>query len=117
MSDCVFCKIIAGEFGTTFVYEDDYVVAFDDLSPQSPIHTLVVPRAHAAGLAEVTDAETMAAIFRAVPRVAALKGVDESGFRVIVNNGPDANQTVPHLHVHVMGGRPMAHGMVQFEDA
>lgn len=116
MEDCVFCKIARGEIPATFVYEDEHVVAFDDLSPQAPVHTLVVPRTHHTDLGDDVPAELMAAIFCAVPRVAAVKGVDESGFRVIVNAGPDANQTVPHLHVHVLGGRPMGHGMVQFQD-
>lgn len=114
MSECVFCKIVAGEIPARVVYEDEHVVAFDDISPQAPVHTLVVPREHHEHLGDRMSPELLGALFSAVPKVAAVKGVAESGYRVIVNCGPDANQTVPHLHVHVMGGREMAHGMVQF---
>jgi len=116
VQDCLFCKIVAGDIPATIVYEDDNVLAFDDISPQAPVHTLVIPKNHHADLGDDVDAETLGAVFSAVPLVAALKGVDRSGYRVIVNNGRDANQLVQHLHVHVMGGRKMAHGMVTFED-
>lgn len=116
MEDCIFCKIARGEIPATFVYEDDDVVAFDDVSPQAPVHTLIVPRTHVQSLNDKIDPELLAAIFGAVPRVAEVKGVATSGYRIIVNNGPDANQTVPHLHVHVMGGKAMAHGMVAFAE-
>lgn len=117
MEDCIFCKIARGDIPVTFVYEDDLVVAFDDASPQAPVHTLVIPRSHHETLNDGVDDELMAAVFRAVPKVAAVKGVEASGYRLIVNSGPDANQTVKHLHVHVMGGRSMAHGMVTFADS
>lgn len=116
VNDCIFCKIARGDIPATFVYEDADVVAFDDLSPQAPVHTLVIPRAHHQNLGDAMSAPLAGALFTAVPKVAAAKGVDASGYRVIVNSGPDANQTVNHLHVHVMGGRRMAHGMVTFED-
>lgn len=116
MSDCIFCMIAAGDVPAKKVYEDEHVIAFDDISPQAPVHTLVVPKSHVRTLGEVSDPALMGAIFAAVPEVAAIKGVTESGYRVIVNNGRDANQTVAHLHVHVMGGRGMAHGMVIFEN-
>ncbi len=89
-------------------------IAFDDISPQAPVHTLVIPRCHYANLGDGVPAETLSALMSAVPLVARAKGIDESGYRVIVNNGRDANQTVPHLHIHVMGGRAMQHGMVTF---
>jgi histidine triad (HIT) family protein len=116
MEDCIFCKVGRGDIPATLVYQDDYVVAFDDISPQAPVHTLVIPREHYLDLSDGVPAETLAAIFSAVPLVAKAKGIAESGYRVIVNNGPDANQTVKHLHVHVMGGRAMGHGMVAFVD-
>ena len=116
MSECIFCKIVDGEIPASLVYQDDQVIAFDDISPQAPVHTLVIPRAHHAHLGDNLDAATLAAVFSAVPKVAAIKGVEESGYRVIVNNGRDANQLVDHLHVHVLGGRTMAHGMVRFEE-
>jgi histidine triad (HIT) family protein len=114
VTDCIFCKIATGEIPADFVYEDAHVVAIDDLSPQAPVHTLIIPRVHLASLADGIDDETRSALLRAVPEVARAKGILETGYRVIVNNGPDANQTVGHLHVHVIGGRAMAHGMVNF---
>lgn len=116
MSDCIFCKIANGEVPVTFVYEDDVVVAFDDIAPQAPIHTLVVPREHHANLSDDLPPDVAAGIMAALPQVAAVKGVAESGYRVIINTGPDAQQTVQHLHVHLMGGREMAHGMVFFAE-
>jgi histidine triad (HIT) family protein len=98
------------------VYEDDVVLAFDDIMPQSPVHTLIVPKEHYGHLGDAVPPETLAALFGAVPKVADVKGLADSGYRVIVNNGGDAAQTVGHLHVHVMGGRQMAHGMVRFSD-
>ncbi len=114
MDECIFCKMGRGEIPVTFVYQDELVVAFDDISPQAPVHTLVIPREHYTDLADDVPAETLAALFAAVPQVASDRGVSQSGYRVIVNNGADANQTVKHLHVHVMGGRAMEHGMVTF---
>lgn len=115
MSDCVFCMIARGEIPARVVYSDDLVIAFDDIAPQAPVHTLVVPKQHYERLSPDVPSEVMCALFSAVPKVAAAKGVAESGYRVIVNNGPDAMQTVGHLHVHVIGGRRMSHGMVHFE--
>jgi len=117
MGDCIFCKIAAGEIPVSLVYEDERVVAFDDASPQAPVHTLVVPRNHVVNFGDgAVDPELLGAVFSAVHEVARRKGVAESGYRVIVNNGADANQTVQHLHVHLMGGREMAHGMVTFSE-
>ncbi len=114
MNDCIFCKIVRGEIPVQVVWEDDAVIAFDDASPQSPVHTLVIPKQHFEHLGDGIPPDTLAALFAAVPVVAQVKGVSASGYRVIINNGPDANQTVQHLHVHVMGGQPMSHGMVRF---
>ena len=114
MDDCIFCKIASGEIPSTPVYENDDVMAFDDLSPQAPVHTLVIPKAHYRNLSDDVPADVLAALFSAVAEVARIKGIAESGYRVIVNNGPDANQTVQHLHVHILGGHSMSHGMVAF---
>jgi histidine triad (HIT) family protein len=114
MNDCIFCRIAAGEIPATLLYEDEYVVAFDDITPQAPVHTLIIPKRHFASLQDDVPPDVLAALFGAVRTVAELKGVGSSGYRVIVNSGPDANQTVPHLHVHVLGGRAMSHGMVDF---
>lgn len=112
MDDCIFCKIASHEIETNVVYEDDMVLAFDDLSPQAPVHTLVIPKAHYENMSDDVPFEVMGAVFSAVAKVAAIKGVDKSGYRVISNNGPDATQTVAHMHVHVLGGVRMSHGMV-----
>lgn len=114
MENCIFCMIGRGDMDARKVFEDEYVVAFDDIAPQAPVHTLIIPREHFSDMGDDLPDATLRAIFSAVPVVAKLKGVDETGYRVIINNGKDANQTVGHLHVHVMGGRPMSHGMVNF---
>jgi len=110
--DCIFCKIIAGDFGTDLVYEDEWVVAFDDISPQAPVHTLIVPREHVENLEDDPDPELLARVFGAVSKVARLKGIDESGYRIIQNNGAGGGQTVFHLHVHLMGGSSLSEELV-----
>lgn len=116
VSECIFCMIANGTIPAKVVFEDDSVLAFDDLAPQGPIHTLIIPKQHFDDMGDDVPVEAFAALFSAVPRVAKMKGVDESGYRVIVNNGRDAAQSVGHLHVHVIGGAPMQHGMVRFAD-
>jgi len=115
VEECLFCRIARGEVPAGIVYESDAIVAFDDISPQAPVHTLVIPREHYDCLSDGVPSEMLAAVFGAVPEVARLKGVEDTGYRVIVNNGSDANQTVAHLHVHIVGGAAMSHGMVQME--
>jgi len=107
MSECIFCKIASGEMGVPLVYENDHVVAFDDISPKAAVHTLVVPKEHVVSLADDPHPEILAEVFGAVHEVAKIKGIDQTGFRIIQNNGPDANQTVFHLHVHVQGGEKL----------
>ncbi len=114
LSECIFCMIVNGEIPAKVVLDEDDVMAFDDVAPQAPVHTLIIPKHHYAHMADDVPPDTMLSLFSAVPKVAAIKGVAESGYRVIINNGHDAAQTVAHLHVHVLGGRPMAHGMVRF---
>lgn len=114
MEACIFCMIVRGEIPSQRVYEDDWVIAFDDITPQAPVHTLVVPKEHHEHMGDAVGLELMGRIFSAVPEVARIKGVDESGYRLVVNNGPDAGQTVGHLHLHIMGGKKMSHGMVSF---
>jgi len=112
MADCLFCKIIAGEIPSAKVYENDSVYAFRDIAPQAPTHILVIPKKHVASMAmidEATDAE-LAACLRAVRQIAAQEKL-EKGYRVISNCGPDACQSVPHLHFHILGGRQMAEQM------
>ncbi len=114
MSECVFCMIAAGKMPAKVVYEDDDIIAFDDIMPQSPVHTLVVPREHYASLNDGIPADLLGKVFSVVAKVAEIKGVDKTGYRAIVNNGKDASQSVDHVHVHVLGGKVMSHGMVRF---
>lgn len=108
--DCIFCKIVAGEIPSTKVYEDDDVLAFEDLNPQMPCHTLIVPKSHYDNIGDgIPDAE-MGRLFNTVKKIAEIKNIDESGYRVIVNTGDDAQQSVHHIHVHVLGGAEMNDG-------
>ncbi len=108
MSDCLFCRIIAGEIPSSKVYEDERCFAFRDINPQAPTHILVVPKEHIASCADVTadNAALVAHIFTVIPQIAAAEGLT-GGYRVVSNAGPDAGQTVPHLHFHILGGRRM----------
>lgn len=117
MDECIFCKIVAGDIPVQAVYETDEVLAFDDINPQSPVHALVIPKAHVESLADSRlTPEMTKALFTAVNEVARVKGVDKSGYRTIVNTGPDSRQEVLHLHVHVLGGQKMSPGMVSAAD-
>ena len=112
MADCIFCKIAAGEIPATVLYEDDDVIAIEDLNPQAPVHALVMPKAHYANLVDGVPAATLAAMVHAVDEVASSKGLAERGFRVIANTGADAGQTVNHLHLHVLGGTSLGEGLL-----
>ena len=112
MADCIFCKIAAGEIPATVVFEDDDVIAIEDLNPQAPVHVLVMPKAHHDNIVDDVPADTLAAMVNAISEVVAAKELGESGFRVIANTGADAGQTVNHLHLHVLGGKPMGEGLV-----
>ncbi len=109
--ECVFCKIAAGEIPATMVYRDEDVVAIEDLNPQAPTHLLVMPVKHYATLADAaatTDEDTVAAgLIEVAARLGRERG-GSSGFRLVVNTGPDGGQTVGHVHVHVLAGRRMS---------
>ncbi len=108
MSDnCLFCKIIAGEIPADKLYEDDDVLAFRDIDPQAPVHFLVIPKKHIAGLAEVTqqDDALVGKIVRIGNEIARKEGAEE--YRVVFNNGADAGQAVFHIHMHILGGRSL----------
>ena len=109
---CIFCKIIAGEIPSTKVYEDEQVFAFRDINPQAPTHILVVPKAHIPSVAEVTaeNSGVVAHIFEVIAQIAKNEGL-ENGYRVISNCGPDAKQSVQHLHFHILGGRELTEQM------
>ncbi|MBR2832081.1 MAG: histidine triad nucleotide-binding protein [Oscillospiraceae bacterium] len=113
MSDCLFCKIAAGEIPSTAVYEDEDVFAFRDINPQAPTHILVIPREHIGSVAEIgaDNAALAAKCLEAVAKIAEQEHLD-SGFRVISNCGPDAGQTVFHLHFHILAGKPMGEKLV-----
>lgn len=108
-ADCLFCKIVAGEIPSDRVYEDEEVIAFRDIAPRAPTHVLVIPRRHIADAHALTDAdgELLARLFSVVRKVADDAGLG-SGYRVVTNVGPESGQTVFHLHLHLLGGRPMA---------
>ena len=110
--DCLFCKIIAEEIPSSKVYEDEYVYAFNDIAPQTPVHILVVPKTHicCADAVNADNSVYVAKIFEAVPKIAAEAGLN-NGYRVITNCGEDACQSVKHLHFHVMGGRKLPENM------
>ncbi|MGD7653004.1 MAG: histidine triad nucleotide-binding protein [Verrucomicrobiales bacterium] len=105
----LFEKICAREIPATIVHEDELCVAFRDISPQAPSHLLVVPRKPITRISEATpeDAATLGHLLLTAANVAAAEGITESGFRLVINNGPDGGEAVPHLHVHVLGGRQM----------
>jgi histidine triad (HIT) family protein len=109
MSDCLFCKICAGQIPATVTYRDDDVLAFKDISPKSPFHQLVIPLRHLPSLtqARAEDAALLGKLMIVASRLAAEAGFADSGFRVIMNAGPDAGQTVPHVHLHAMAGRSL----------
>ena len=110
MADCLFCRIVAGEVPADIVAESARAVAFRDINPQAPTHVLVIPRQHfdnAAHLSRSDDA-LLADVFRLAADVADQEGVTDGGYRLVANTGEGAGQTVGHLHVHVLGGRPMS---------
>ena len=109
MSNCIFCKIIAGEIPSTKVYEDELVLAFRDIAPQAPTHILVIPKTHIGSVAEVTaeNSAVVAHIFEVIPQIAKAEGL-ENGYRIVSNCGDDAGQTVHHLHFHILGGQKLA---------
>ncbi len=105
--NCLFCRIARGDIPAQFLLETETVVAFRDLDPQAPVHVLVIPRVHVASLAAATGKEILGELLASAAAVARLEGLEESGYRVVVNTGSDGGQSVNHLHLHVLGGRQM----------
>jgi histidine triad (HIT) family protein len=107
--DCIFCRIIAGEIPSEIVYQDKDFIAFRDINPQAPVHILVVPRAHIDSIADVTDkqAELAGRLLVTAAKIAAQEKVARTGYRLAINYGADANLVVPHLHLHIVGGRKL----------
>ena len=105
MENCIFCKIANKEIPSNFVYEDENTVAFNDLNPQAPTHILVIPKKHFASLNELNDEKIMSALFKAVKNVTQKFDIKE--YRTVINTGESAGQTVFHLHIHILSGRPL----------
>jgi histidine triad (HIT) family protein len=113
MDDCLFCKIIKGEIPSSTVYKDEQVTAFRDINPVSPTHILVIPNKHIASVNDVSEdeEELLGHMLAVVKPIAEAEGISESGYRLIINTGPDANQVIFHIHLHILGGAPMQHPM------
>ncbi|MEJ2653176.1 MAG: histidine triad nucleotide-binding protein [Gammaproteobacteria bacterium] len=109
MDTCLFCKMVAGEIQPAKVYEDEHILAFRDISPQAPVHILVIPKAHIAGLNELKEehAELVGRLYLAAGHIAREEGISERGYRTVMNCNAEGGQTVFHLHLHLMGGRQM----------
>lgn len=103
--ECIFCKIVKKEIPSAKVYEDDLVLAFDDIQPQAPAHVVIVPKKHIADINGLDDREIWFSMLKAAQASAKIKGIDQSGYRLVVNCGKDGTQVVWHVHLHVMGGR------------
>jgi histidine triad (HIT) family protein len=110
MADCLFCKIIRREIPASIVYEDDRVLAFNDINPQGPTHVLVVPKRHIASLVDLTPADDamVGEMVRRAAVIAGERGISSGGFRTVFNTNSDAGQTVFHIHLHLIGGRHLA---------
>ena len=113
MTDCIFCKIIAGEIPSTKVYEDETATAFRDINPVAPTHVLIIPNKHIASINELDpeDEALIGHLFTVAKQIAAEEGIAESGYRLIINTGDDGGQVVYHLHLHLIGGQKMRHPM------
>ena len=111
MADCLFCKLVAGEIPARIVKRSSDAVAFHDIDPQAPVHVLVIPTAHVAAVRDATGADGKAmlgSLLQFAAEVAGELGLDARGYRMVTNTGPDAQQSVDHLHFHVLGGRRMS---------
>ena len=110
MSDCLFCGIVEGKVKANVVYQDDAAVAFKDIGPKAPVHILIVPRKHIASVSDIAeqDRALIGQIFQVAAKLAREQGIADSGYRVVVNSGADAGQSVFHLHYHLLGGRQMS---------
>ena len=110
MADCLFCKFVRKEIPTRVVFEDDSCLAFEDINPKAPVHVLIIPKKHIRSINDMTseDQVTLGQLAFVAQRIAQDKKIDQSGYRAVINTGPDAGQSVFHIHVHLLGGRPMA---------
>jgi histidine triad (HIT) family protein len=110
MSDCIFCRIFKGEIPCVKVYEEDSILAFDDIQPMAPVHVIIIPKKHIPTLLDIDSqsADIFSEIFFAVQKIAEIKGIAEKGFRTVINCNAEGGQVVFHLHTHVLGGRKLA---------
>ncbi|MGX2041121.1 histidine triad nucleotide-binding protein [Methylocaldum sp. MU1018] len=110
MTDCLFCKMVAGDIKPAVVYENDHVLAFRDIRPRAPVHVLIVPKRHIPTLDDLPEDDSALAseLLQAVRKVARAEGIAETGYRTVINCRGDSGQEVYHLHLHVLGGRPMS---------
>ncbi len=109
MEDCLFCKTAAGEIESEIVHEDEHCIAFNDTNPQAPVHFLIIPKKHIGSVAEITEADEgiLGHMLKTIAILANDKGLNDKGYRVVSNVGKDGQQTIHHLHFHVIGGRSM----------
>lgn len=110
MSDCLFCKFLRKEIPTRVVHEDDSCLAFEDINPKAPVHVLIIPKKHIASINAMTSEDEIALghLSLVAGKIAEERKIDQSGYRAVINTGPDAGQSVFHIHLHLLGGRPMA---------
>jgi histidine triad (HIT) family protein len=113
MTDCIFCKIVDNKAKAIIVHQDDQATAFLDINPVAPTHILIVPNKHieSVNVLEAEDEQLMGHLFSVARQLAAQEGIAQSGYRMITNTGAHGGQTIPHLHVHLIGGQPMKHPM------
>ena len=107
MENCIFCKIINGNIAANIQYEDEHVLAFDDVNPQAPVHILVIPKKHISSIMDIGDNDLFKHLFSVIKNLVTKLNLMETGFRVVSNCGENAGQTVSHLHFHILAGRPM----------
>lgn len=107
MSQCLFCKIVERALPSDIVYEDDEVLAFNDISPQAPTHVLIIPKRHVATVNDVADASVVASLVERARAIASERGIASSGYRIVINCNAEGGQTVFHLHLHLLGGRQL----------
>lgn len=105
--DCLFCSIIEGTIPSDVVYENDHVLAFRDVDPQSPLHILFVPKVHVRRFSELSDPTVQTALFQAIAEYTQAEGLEEDGYRIVINTGQLARQSVDHLHLHLLSGRQL----------
>ena len=109
MTDCIFCQIAAKKLAAKIEYEDDEIIAFDDINPKAPVHILIIPKKHLTSINHLRaeNAELVGKLILVAQKIAKAKKIDRSGYRLVFNTGPDSGQIVPHLHLHLLGGRKL----------